>query len=55
MTIRGHSERFNTPLIRLVKGTMNRSATIKDNKVSSLYERAEDERTIYEETYTASL
>jgi len=55
MTIRGHSERSGTPPMRLVKGTMSRSATTGDSKVSSLHERAEDERTTHEETCTASL
>jgi HSP20 family molecular chaperone IbpA len=55
ITIRGHSKRSGTPPMRLIKGTISRSATTGDYKVSSLYERAKDERTTHKETYTATL
>ena len=55
MTVRGHSERSGTPTMRLVKGTMTRSATNGNSKVSSPHKRAEDKRATHEETYTATL
>jgi len=55
MTIRGHSERSGISPMGLVEGTMSKSATPRDSKVSDLHERVEDERTTYKETCTLTL
>ena len=52
ITIRGRSERSG---IGLIEGTITRSATTKDSKLSSLYEIVEDKCIIYKETYTGTL
>jgi HSP20 family protein len=55
MSIRGYYKRCGIPPIGLVEGSMGRSFTTKNIKVSSRHEIVEDKRAIRKETCTATL